>query len=161
MGTSRQRCEWAWGGEGGERGGTFEARLDCPTRLLGFEQQREGQERKDTNARPPAVAKLGQAPNPMSLCPALTHSAIFSFLSQWLQKFPQDFSGAPELAIVRWLLDYAGPPVLPEPGPVQPPALVSEDTQSLVDLESELLFLSNVVHLGAPDPVYSLPKVDI
>lgn len=97
----------------------------------------------------------------MSLCPALTHSAIFSFLSQWLQKFPQDFSGAPELAIVRWLLDYAGPPVLPEPVPVQPPALVSEDTQSLVDLESELLFLSNVVHLGAPDPVYSLPKVDI
>ncbi|XP_055451529.1 ral guanine nucleotide dissociation stimulator-like [Psammomys obesus] len=36
-----------------------------------------------------------------------TKTAIFSFLSQWLQKFPQDFCGAPDLAVVRRLLDYA------------------------------------------------------
>ncbi|XP_031194565.1 uncharacterized protein LOC116068747 isoform X2 [Mastomys coucha] len=33
-------------------------------------------------------------------------SAIFSFLSRWLQKFPEDFCEAPDMAIVRQFMDY-------------------------------------------------------
>lgn len=52
------------------------------------------------------LVKQGQASDSTSLQPPLPYSAMFSFLSWWLQKFPQDFCEPQDMVVVRQLLDY-------------------------------------------------------
>lgn len=52
------------------------------------------------------LVKQGQASDSTSLLSPLPCSTIFSFLSRWLQKFPEDFCEAPDMAIVRQFMDY-------------------------------------------------------
>lgn len=62
-------------------------------------------------------------------------------------------------------------PTVPEDGPVQlltldQPLLASADTQSPLDVAADVpaarqVFLPAVVQLGAPEPIFPLPEVDI